>query len=1013
MERYLDNKYELNCRVSTDTQNLDYKNSDYLYEKGIAYLQKGMYLKASNHFKKSIEISESSSEAHYHLAYCYQFLKKYELAIEEYQKTLETNPLKKDAINNSGVIFTNQGKFEEAEKCFKLVLKFYPDCIDTLINFGNLKFKLNEFENAIELYSKALVPDVNNPVVYFNIGNCYLETKNFEKAIQNYETTLVLEPQHQGAINNLGLAYYKLKKLDISLQHFNKALELFPEHAICYLNIGNIYRDLKKYDLALLNYNKALEKDPGIKLANVYIADVLCDTGKYEEAEKYYNLATGDRTSKALSFTNLSLDMMGQRRFKEALRYCSVALTVDENIPEVHYNRSHIYLLQGKFEKGWEEYEWRLKRPDYPKRELKKPFLQTENISGKIILVYGEQGLGDSIQFVRYLPMLKEKGAVVIFECDKQLTSLFKNLNGIDRLVEKNKNKEPDFNYDYHIPLLSLPYYFRTDLDNIPKEKEYLSVDQSLVELWSKNITGKNTIKAGIVWAGNPTHTNDKNRSCSLKTFIPFLSVPGIDFYSLQKGSASDQLDNCKEQITNIAEKINTLEDTAAIISNLDLVITIDSSVAHLAGALGKPVWVLIPFLPDWRWMLDRKDSPWYPSMKLFRQQNTGQWNGVIMEVKNNLEKISNCKTTNKQFHESLLPVLQKKKLFLGLSEQEDFGWGTVCKYLKKEVSNKMEVIDLAKDILTPQEELRKDKVFQLLVDIDFNPLFNVRGKYNYGYTVFENELNKNSVLNSKKYDKVVTASTWSYKKLKRAGINNSDLLIQGIDPETFYPGKSPDNNNLFVIYSGGKFEIRKSQDLIIKAISILQKKHKDIILVNSWFNAWPQTMKSMAQSEFIKYEEKGKTWEEFMLNMCRINDLDTDRVFSLPLIPNKNLREVYLKSDIGLFPNRCEGGTNLIMMEYMACGKPVIASFNTGQKDILSVENSIMLEKMKKFYLYNSDNQLISDWKEPDLDEIIEKIEFAYHNRDRLKVIGEKAAEDMKKYSWSKVAENLIKIIS
>ncbi len=1014
MEKYSDNNYdELNSRVSTDTQDLSCQNPDSLYETGIAHLQKGKYLEASDYFKKTISISENYSEAHYHLGYCYQFLKKFELAIEEYQRTLELNPLKTAALNNSGVIFTNLKKFKEAEKCFKLVLKHDPSYRDALINFGNFKLKIKEFENAIELYSQALITDINNPVVYFNIGNCYLETQNFEKAIQNFETTLTLEPQHQGAINNLGLVYYKLKKLDISLRYFNKALELFPKNAICYLNIGNIYRDLKKYDLATLFYKKTLEIDSGVKLAYVYIADVLCDTGKSEEAEFYYNLATGDKASKAFSFTNLSLDMMVQRRFKEALRYCNVALTVDENIPEVHYNKSHIYLLQENFEKGWAEYEWRLKRPDYPQRNFKKPFLQSENIDGKIILVIGEQGLGDSIQFVRYLPMLKKKGAVVIFECNKQLTFLFKNLKGIDKLVEKNENKEPEFKYDYHIPLLSLPFYFGTTIDNIPKETKYIYVTPSLADSWEKELLGKNNFRVGIVWAGSPTHTNDKNRSCSLEMFLPFLSVPGVDFYSLQKGSASNQANSFKKQVIDIANKIQTLEDTAAIISNLDLVITIDSSIAHLAGSLGKSVWVLIPFLPDWRWMLDRTDSPWYPTMKLFRQQKPGQWNDVVRKIKNNLEYMINHKMNNEPLRETLNPTTQKKKLFLGLSEDGNFGWGIVCKHLKKEVSNEIEIVDLSNNKSTSTEELSSGKVFQILVGINFDPLFNVRGKFNYGYTVFENELNENSVLNSEKYDKVIAASTWSYEKLITAGIKNADILIQGIDPKTFYPGKSPGNNNLFVIYSGGKFEIRKSQDLIIKAISILQKKHKDIILINSWYNAWQQTMKSMSQSKFIKYEEKGNTWEEFMLNICKVNDLDSARVFSLPLIPNKNLREVYLTSDIGLFPNRCEGGTNLIMMEYMACGKPVIASFNTGHKDILSADNSIMLEKMKEFNLYNSDNRLMSNWEEPDLDEIIDKIEYAYNNRDRLKIIGEKAAEDMKKHSWSIVAKNLIKIIS
>jgi len=246
-------------------------------------------------------------------------------------------------------------------------------------------------------------------------------------------------------------------------------------------------------------------------------------------------------------------------------------------------------------------------------------------------------------------------------------------------------------------------------------------------------------------------------------------------------------------------------------------------------------------------------------------------------------------------------------------------------------------------------------------------------------------------------------------------GIKNAECLIQGIDPALFFLKTSEDklrSDNLFVIFSGGKFELRKGQDLVLKAISILQKKYKDIILITAWYNLWIESARLMTLSKYIKYEESGSSWEEFMNNIYRLNDVDAGRVFTMPLVPNEKLRELYLKSDVGLFPNRCEGGTNLVMMEYMACGKPVIASYNTGHTDVLTEKNSILLREMKEFKLVDQENKLFADWEEPDLDEIISKIEYAYYHRNEIKLIGTEAAESMKSFSWSKTADNLLKLI-
>jgi len=348
-----------------------------------------------------------------------------------------------------------------------------------------------------------------------------------------------------------------------------------------------------------------------------------------------------------------------------------------------------------------------------------------------------------------------------------------------------------------------------------------------------------------------------------------------------------------------------------------------------------------------------------------------------------------------------------EEMLYLGLVSGNNYGWGVCSQYLIEELSRKTNCQVLSEADGTATNPNLNGKCFQALTTGDFFAMFEqARGKENYGYTFFENELTTHSVANAKKYDLVLAGSSWCRDRMLEKGITNAGVLIQGIDPDIFYPiteEKSPDN---FVIFSGGKFELRKGQDLVLQAVKILQQKYTDIILVNCWYNKWPSSTKLMVYSQHIKFEHRDIPWQDLMQHTYALNGLDANRILTLDLVPNKMQRGIYQQTDIGIFPNRCEGGTNLVLMEYMACARPVIASNTSGHRDIVTEENALLLNDLRDISITGPDNQLIAHWQEPSVDELVAQIEYAYHHRQEIKKIGVNAGQDLQKFTWGRSAQ-------
>jgi tetratricopeptide (TPR) repeat protein len=414
-----------------------------------------------------------------------------------------------------------------------------------------------------------------------------------------------------------------------------------PGYADVYINLGIIFRALGRYHEESACYQKAIQLDPHSAQAFFNLGHSFFDKEQFDKALSCYEKVINLNPDFAQAYMNLGLILRIKGRHEQALSCYQKVIQINPADAEAHWNMANVLLLTGNFKLGWKEYVWLWKTEDCMKqrRVFSQPEWNGSDIKGRTILLYAEYGFGDTIQFIRFAPMVAECEATVIVECQRELTSLLKTFEGMQKVIPRGEDL-PDF--DLRCSLMMLPVLFDTSLDTIPNKTPYLTANPGLVEKWHKRLQHDTSkMKIGIVWSGVST----SKKFCSLKTFAPLAQLQGVSFYSLQKGEAVKEVMNTPNgmQLYDYSNEINDFSDTAALIENLDLVISIDTSVAHLAGALGKPVWILLPFVPDWRWFLDREDSPWYPTMKLFRQPSLGDWKSVIDKVSDNLQnKLAN-----------------------------------------------------------------------------------------------------------------------------------------------------------------------------------------------------------------------------------------------------------------------------------------------------------------------------------------------------------------------------------
>jgi len=566
-------------------------------------------------------------------------LKRFEEALASFDRALKLRPDYPAALYNRGLVLHALKRFEEALASYEGALNMHPDHAEALLCRGLVLHDLTRFEEALASYQSALNVRPTYPEALFNSGNTLHELKRFEQALACFDLALKIRPDYAEVLSDRGLALHELKRFEEALTSYEAALEMQPNYAEAHCNRGGALRELERFEEALASVDRALKVRPDYAEALSNRGSALHDLKRFDEALTCFDRALAVRPDYIEVLLNRGSTLHYLRRFEEALASYDHALRIRPDSAEAHCSRALCHMLIGDFDRGWEENEWRW---ETQQRKMKRAFEQplwlgSEEIAGKSILLHGEQGFGDVIQFCRYVPLVAERAGCIILEVLGPLRELMGTLSGATQVIARGDQLP---NFDLHCPLLSLPLAFRTRLETVPSEVPYLQASPRALMHWNERLGPRNRPRVGLAWSGNPMHSNDRNRSLKLRALAPLLDLDAL-FVSLQREVRADDAALLKDQINIIhfGEELRNFADTAALISNLDLVISVDTSVAHLAGALSKPLWVLLPFIPEWRWLLDRADSPWYPTARLFRQDESRAWEDVIARVRRALRE--------------------------------------------------------------------------------------------------------------------------------------------------------------------------------------------------------------------------------------------------------------------------------------------------------------------------------------------------------------------------------------
>lgn len=646
---------------------IDASHADALHLLGAVAYQAGQYRLAVETIGKAIAIKPDIAAYHANLGTALKALGRLDEAIAAYKAAIGCQPGFAAAHANLGNVLKKAGRLDEAVAAYNDAIGCDPDFAEAYTSLGNALQDLGHLDEAIAAYNDAIRLKPDDAHAHSNLGNALKASGLLDQAVAAYNQAIQARPDFTEAHFNLGIALDTLGKFDDAIAAYNKAIRLKPDfaeahsnlgnalnnsgrlneavaayhnaigcksdYAAAYSNLGNVLKDLGRLDEAVAAYHNAIRLQPNFAEAHSNLGHVLQDLERLDEAVAAYHKAIGCKPDFAEAHSGLGNTLKNLGRLDDAIATHNTALGHQPEYAQGHFNLGIALLLSGDIANGWAEYEWRWRRTEKAAAPccFSAPQWHGEALNGQTILLHAEQGLGDTIQFCRYVALVAARGGRVLLQAPRSLLTLLSGLKGVERVIATG---EPLPAFDFHCPLMSLPRIFDTNLSTIPAPFSYIHVNDAKCRNWQQRLSPAAGRRVGIVWAGNPQHGNDRNRSLPFAALAPLWNIPGIRWYSLQVGERRADLDAAPlGVIEDLSPSLEDFAETAAALSQLDLVLTVDTSVAHLAGAIGHPAWVMLPFVPDWRWLMGRQDSPWYPSVRLFRQAQRGAWGSVIHSI--------------------------------------------------------------------------------------------------------------------------------------------------------------------------------------------------------------------------------------------------------------------------------------------------------------------------------------------------------------------------------------------
>jgi tetratricopeptide (TPR) repeat protein len=610
---------------------------------GEVYRVLGQLDEAALCYRRALELNPSMAVSYGQLGNVLADQRKLDEAVACYQRAIHLQPENADLQHKLGFAFIELGQIEQAATHFQRALQIRPKFSEAEVNWGAALSRLGRLDEAVLCYRRALDINPDFAEAHCNLGHALRDLGNLELAAPSYRRAIELRPHYVKAANNLGIVLRRLGRLDEAVQWYQHALRFVPDDAEVYSNLGGALQEQGKLEDAATCCRRALELKPDLEQAHINLGVTLRSLGKLEDAVASCQMAQQLKPDSVEALINLGNALQDQGNLDEALACYDRALEMAPNFAEAHTNRAMAWLLKGDFEQGWPEFEWRWKQRHVPPIRFAQPRWDGSPLAGRSILLFAEQGLGDTLHFIRYAPLVQQSGGNVLVECQPALVPLLQDFPGVNLLIPRGA---PLPEFDVQAPLVSLPGILHTTLSNVPADIPYLFAEPRRIEQWRQKLQGTAEFKIGIVWQGSRGYKADRFRSLPLREFAPLAELEGVRLFSLQKGEGSEQVAAFAEryEIVDLSNRLDNTTgpfmDTVAVIKNLDLVIAPDTAIAQLAAALGAPVWLLLSYAPDWRWMLGRDDSPWYPTMRLFRQRRLGEWNDVMAKVRDELERL-------------------------------------------------------------------------------------------------------------------------------------------------------------------------------------------------------------------------------------------------------------------------------------------------------------------------------------------------------------------------------------